>query len=168
MGFQFMGFFSLLCYRLTRVSQKDEMNHWWVAWTDNDMQFIVFVLTTFRVECHCWKTSLVIVIFVSRVLTYVVCYKLFWNWICVLWFVVHKVLFDKGIVVQRFLHCRFVQIASWWSLCIWSRIIFTPSGLVDKSRHRIKMPHDKPEITYETKCAVGKIRLCNQMCCRQD
>jgi len=29
------------------------------------------------------------------------------------------------------------------------------------------MPHDKPEITYEKKCAAGKIPSCKQMCCRQ-
>jgi len=102
-GVSIYGLFSLLFYRLTRVSQKNEVNLWWVAWTDNDIKFIVFVLTTFRVECHCWKTNPVIVIFMSRVLTYVVCCKLFWNWIWVLRFVVHKVLFDKGFVVSDFL-----------------------------------------------------------------
>jgi len=56
-----------------------------------------------------------------RVLTCVVSYKLFWNWIGVVRFVSHEVWFDKGFEIWYFLHCCFLQIVSLWSLSIWNR-----------------------------------------------
>jgi len=45
------------------------------------------------------KTSLVVVMFLLRVMTCVVFYKLFWNWIVVVRFVSHEVWSDKGFVI---------------------------------------------------------------------
>jgi len=47
------------------------------------------------------------VMFMLRVMTYVVSYKLFWNWISVVQFQVvsHEVFSDKGFVVWHFLYC---------------------------------------------------------------
>jgi len=58
------------------------------------------------------EKSLEIVMFMSRVMTYVVSNKVFWNWIGVVRSVSHEVWSGKGFVVRRFLwHCIF-QIVS--------------------------------------------------------
>ena len=56
------------------------------------------------------ETSLVIVIFTLRVLTYVVSDKPFWNWIGVVRLVSNEVWFDQGSVLWHFLHDCLAQI----------------------------------------------------------
>jgi len=67
------------------------------------------------------KTSLVVVMYLLCVMTCVVFYKLFWNWIDVVWFVSHKVWSDDEFVIWHFLYCCFWQIVSLWLLSIWIR-----------------------------------------------
>jgi len=92
---------------------------------------------TGRREEMAWKwrrieTSLMIVIIMLRVLTYVVSYKLFWDWIGVVRFVSQEVWFGKGFVIWYFFHYCLVQIVMLWSLKIGVRIIFTTNELVHK------------------------------------
>ena len=99
-----------------------------------------------RREETAWKqrrveTSLVIVMLMLRVMTYVVSYKVFWNWIGVVQFSCHEVWSDKGFVIWHFLHCCFLQVVSLWSLSIWIRIIFNTNKSVDKIRHWNQTPH---------------------------
>jgi len=85
-----------------------------------------------------WKrieTSLVIVIIMLRALTYVVSYKLFWNWIGVVWFVSQEVWSDRGYNIWHFLYKCLVQIVLLWSLIIGVRITFTKNLLVERIRH---------------------------------
>jgi len=58
------------------------------------------------------ETSLVIVIFILRVLTYVVAYTFFWNWIGVVRSVSHAVWLDKRFVIWHCLRCYFEQIVT--------------------------------------------------------
>jgi len=53
------------------------------------------------------KTSLVVVMLLLRVMTYVIFYELFWNWIDVVPFVSHEVWPDKGFVIWHFLRWCF-------------------------------------------------------------
>jgi len=59
-----------------------------------------------------------------RVLTYVIAYKLFWNWIDVVQFISHEIWFDKVLIMQHFLHYCLVQNVLLQSLSIGVRIIF--------------------------------------------
>jgi hypothetical protein len=80
-------------------------------------------------------TSLIIVIFMLRVLMYAVSYKLFWNWFGVVRFVSHEVWFDREFVNWHFLHYCWIHIVLLQSLSIGVRIIYTTKELVDKIRN---------------------------------
>jgi len=77
------------------------------------------------------KTSLVVVMYLLRVITYVIFYKLFWNWIGVMRFVSHEVWFDTGFIIWHFLHCCFKQTVSLWLLGTWIWIIFNTNESVN-------------------------------------
>ena len=88
-------------------------------------------------------------------------------------FVSHDIWPDKGCVIWRFLHCRFVQIVSLWSLSTWIRIIFNTKESINWINAEIKCPtgdilknldflvrkNASQSKTYEAKCAAGKICL---------
>jgi len=80
-------------------------------------------------------TSLIIVIFMLRVLMYAVSYKLFWNWFGVVRFVSHEVWFDREFVNWHFLHYCWIHIVLLQSMSIGVRIIYTTKELVDKIRN---------------------------------
>jgi len=56
------------------------------------------------------KTSLLVVMWMLRVMTYDIFYKLCWNWIGVVLFVSHEVWFDKKFVIWHFLNCSFEKL----------------------------------------------------------
>jgi len=72
---------------------------------------------------------------VLHVLTYVVSYKLFWNWIGVVRFISQEVWFNKGFVIWHFLSYYWEQIVSLWSLSIEVRIILTTNDRLDTIRY---------------------------------
>jgi hypothetical protein len=127
-----------------------------------------------RREESAWKrrkieTSLVIVRVVLHVLTYVVSYKLFWNWIGVVRFVFQEVWFNKGFVIWHFLSYYWEQIVSLWSLSIEVRIILTTNDRVDRirylkstaSQNDIKMNfyetmRRRPDFCMQQKCTAGE------------
>jgi len=74
------------------------------------------------------ETSLVIMIFLLHVLTYVVSYKLFWNWIGVVQFIPQEVWFDRGLVNWHFLHYCLVQTVLLRAFGIGVLQIWTPAG----------------------------------------
>ena len=89
------------------------------------------------------ETSLVIVIFKLRVLTYVVSYKLFWDCIQVgvLWFVSHEVWFDKGFVIWHIslrvrTTCVVVITEYWNSNHLYHRRISRQDKILAKMRRR--------------------------------
>jgi len=81
------------------------------------------------------------VMFMLRVMTYVVSYKLFWYWFGIVRFQVvsHEICSDQGFIIWHFLYC--LQILSLWSLSIWIRIISYTNALVNQTRHWNQMPH---------------------------
>ena len=120
-------------------------------------------------------TSLIIVIFMLPVLTYVVSYKLFWNRFGVIRFVFHEVWFDKEFVIWHFLHYCLIHIVLLQSMSIEVRIIYTTKELVDKIRNMksnasqndqkgntIWKDAQQANFFDETKCAAGKI--CTAKC----
>jgi len=58
-----------------------------------------------------------------------------WNWIGVVQFLTQEVWYDKGLVIQHFLHYCLVQIVLLWSLSVGVRIFFTTNDLVDRIRN---------------------------------
>ena len=138
-----------------------------------------------------WKrieTSLVIVIIMLRALTYVVSYKLFWNWIGVVWFVSQEVWSDKGYNIWHFLYNCLVQIVLLWSLIIGVRITFTKKLLVERIRPlKLNAPQNDCEedfflstfgqriffdwdeyFSWWKKCDAGQFFWWDKMRCRQD
>jgi len=103
------------------------------------------------------ETSLVIAMLISRVITYLVPYNLFWNWKCVLRCAPLEVWFYRGFVTWRFYHFCVVQIAALWSISTWIRIIFTANELVEKFDTEIKYLTHK--ILDETECAAGDFSM---------
>ena len=87
------------------------------------------------------KTSLLIVMFTLRVMTYVVFCKVFWNGIAVARFASHEVWSDERFVFCHFLLCCFLQIVSLWTLNIWIWIIFNTNELINQTRHWNQIPH---------------------------
>jgi len=117
------------------------------------------------------ETNLVIVILMLCVLTYVVLYELFWNWICVAWFVSDEVwsLFDKGFVVWHFLHYCLVQIVSLQSLSIGVRIICTTNKLVTRNRVRdLKSDVLKNDLKKKSEEKIPQTRFCYETKCEVD
>ena len=96
------------------------------------------------------------VMFMLRVMMYIVSYKLILNWIGVVRFVSHEVCSDKWFVNWHFLHC-FLQIVSLWSLSIWIRNILNTDKLVNQTGHWNQCPVEY--IFFEKKCIAGKILL---------
>ena len=70
-----------------------------------------------------------------HVLTYVVSFKLFWNWNKVVRVLSQEVWFDKGYVIWHFLNHCLLQILSSWSLSIGVQIIVNTNELVDRIRN---------------------------------
>jgi len=104
-----------------------------------------------------------------RVMTYVVSYKLFWNWIGVVRFVSHEVWFDQGFVNWHFLHYCFVPVVSLWSLSIGVQIIFTTRELVEEQETWDQIHHWMIKKKKRRKnVAAGKIFSWNKMRRRQD
>ena len=85
------------------------------------------------------ETSLVIVMIMLHVLTYVVSYKQLWNWIKVVQFVsqeiLQKVWFDKMFVIWHFLEYSLKQVVYLWSFDIGVQNIFTTNELADNIRN---------------------------------
>jgi len=70
------------------------------------------------------KTTLLVAMFLLRVMTYIIFDELFCNWNGAVQFVSHEVWSDKEFVIWHFVHCCFSQVGSLWSLSFWIRIIF--------------------------------------------
>jgi len=104
-----------------------------------------------------------------------------WNWIGVVQFLTQEVWYDKGFVIQHFLHYCLVQIVLLWSLSVGVRIFFTTNDLVDRTRNlklnasqndskniMTKMRR-RPDFSknhmackpHQTKCAAGQFSLLN-------
>ena len=92
------------------------------------------------------ETSLVFVIVMLHVLTYVVSDKLFWNWNGAMRFVSQEVLIDEGFVICHFLNYY------------WSWNIFTIAELVDRIRNfkSNTSQNDKEEDFSWKRCSAGQ------------
>ena len=104
------------------------------------------------------EISLVFVIVMLHVLTYVVSNKLIWYWNRVVQFVSQEVWFDKGFVIWHFRNYCLLQIVSLWSLGIGVQIIFTTNELVDRIKTSNEMHPQmiKKRMFYEKNAQQAK------------